>query len=325
MNYIPAYVCACATLFLATDIASATPFPTRDQNPLLAGFGVPMPLPARIGDERDWSLATDFNWASSALVQRSGAEALVVDAETREVRLTLHHAISDRFAVHGQVPYRYTGGGTLDGLIDNFHDVSGTPSGDRSDLPSDQIHIAYTRFGTTQLNITSSARGLGDLQAGIGWMLAQTSASALTTWLDIKLPTGDGDKLTGSGATDVSLAIAGERELTSRWSTFGQASVTWLGEGDLLTSQQRSVLWSGLAGIEWQAWRNLSLKMQIDAHSAAFDSDLNFLGAAPLVLTAGGDYRLRSGWLLDFGLSEDISVEASPDVVFVFGVRRALR
>lgn len=320
-----AYVGACATLLLTIDVASAAPFPTRDQNPILAGFGVPMPMLARIGDEGDWSVAADFNWASTALMQTRGAETLVFDAETREMRLTLRHTLSDRFALHLQVPYRYTGGGTLDSLIDSFHDVSGTPEGARSDLPSDQIHIEYTRFGSTRLNITSSSSGWADIQAGIGWMLAQTPDSALTTWLNIKLPTGDAQKLTGSGATDVSLAIAGERQLTSDWSTFGQAAVTWLGEGDLLAAQQRSLLWSGLAGIEWRAWRDLSLKIQIDAHSAAFDSELGFLGDNPFLLTAGGDYRFRSGWRLDLGLTEDISVEESPDVVFVLGVRREIR
>ena len=319
------YVGACATLLLASSVASAAPFPTRDQNPLLAGFGLPMPMLARIGDEGDWSVATDFNWSSTALMQMRGAETLVVDAETREMRLTLHHTLSERFALHLQVPYRYTGGGTLDGLIDSFHDVSGTPSGARPDLPSDQIRIQYTRFGQTPLNITSSSSGWADSQLGIGWMLVQTPASALTTWLDIKLPTGDANKLTGSGATDVSLVIAGEHQLTNNWSTFGQAAVTRLGEGELLASQQRSLLWSGLAGIEWRAWRDLSLKLQIDAHSAAFDSDLDFLGDKPLVLTAGGDYRFRSGWRLDLGLSEDIAVEESPDVVFVVGVRREFR
>ena len=322
-SHISTYVGAYATLLLATGVACAEPFPTRDQSPLLAGFGIPMPMPARIGNKGEWSVATDLNWASTAIAETRGAETLICDAETREMRLTLRHTVTDRLALQLQVPYRYTGGGTLDSFIDSFHDVTGTPVGARSDLPTDQIRIQYARFGTTPLNVTSSSSGLADIHAGVGWMVAQTSAYALSTWLDIKLPTGDAQKLTGSGATDVSLTIGGERQLTDRWSTFGQAAMTWLGEGDLALPQ-RSLLWSGLAGIEWRAWRSLSLKVQLDAHSAAFDSDLDFL-SEPLILTAGGDYRLGSGWRFDFGLSEDIAAEKSPDVVFIFGVRRDLR
>jgi hypothetical protein len=319
----PVYAVAWAMLLLATGAGSAAPLPTRDQNPLLAGFGLPAPLPARFGDDEQWSIAADINWASTALSQARGAETLIFDAETREVRLTLQRVLSDRFALLLQVPYRYTGGGTLDSFIDVFHDISGTSQGARPDLPSDQIRIEYTRFGSTRLNITSSSSGWTGVQAGLGWMLAETPGSALAIWLDIKLPTGDARKLTGSGATDVSLAIAAERELTDRWSGFGQAAVTWLGEGDLLPGQQRSLLWSGVAGIEWRAWRDVSLKLQVDAHTAAYDSEIGFLSEA-LMLTVGGDYRFRSRSQLHFGLSEDIAVERSPDVVFVFGVRREL-
>lgn len=317
------YPALAALWVLVPGAASAAPFPTRDQNPLLAGFGIPVPMPARIGADGAWSMGLDINWASTAFRQQLAAESLIVDAETREVRLTLQRALSDRVALQLQVPYRYTGGGTLDHLIDSFHDISGTSAGVRPDLPSNQIRIQYAQFGSTQLNIASSSSGLADIEAGIGWMLVQTPHSALTMWLNVKLPTGDADKLTGTGATDTSIAMAGERQLTGRWSIFGQAAVTWLGEGNLLAQQQRSVVWSGLAGIEWQAWRDLSLKLQLDGHTAAFDSDLTFL-RDPIVLTAGGDYLFRSGWNLHLGLSEDIAVDRSPDAVFVFGIRRDL-
>jgi hypothetical protein len=41
------------------------------------------------------------------------------------------------------------------------------------------------------------------------------------------------------------------------------------------------------------------------------------------VLTIGGRYRTNSGWVCDFGFSEDLQIDASPDVVFVLGVQRA--
>jgi hypothetical protein len=141
--------------------------------------------------------------------------------------------------------------------------------------------------------------------------------------LSIKLPTGDAYRLTGSEATDVSLAIAGERRFAENWSVFGQAGVTRLGEGERFADQQQDIVWSGLAGIGWHAWRGLELKAQLDAHTAVFDeAELDFLGDA-LVLTVGGDYRFASGWQLDIAVSEDIAVESASDVVFVFGLRRS--
>jgi hypothetical protein len=314
------------TIALVTALSSTTvaaqPFPTRDLNPLLAGFGLPSALPARVtGDS--WSIATDLNWASTSLVQRADSELLVVDAETREARVTIGRSWSNGFAAQLQLPYRYTGGGVLDDAIDSWHDFFSLPEGARSTMPTDRIRIVYQHAGATLLNIDSSVSGLGDASLDFGYSLRSTSATAAAAWLSVKLPTGDADQLTGTGATDVSLSIAGEHGLSENWSVFGQASVTRLGEGDRLSALQRDVVWSGFAGVGWRAWRGLQLKAQIDAHSAVFeDTDLDFLGDA-VVLTFGGDYRFASGWQFDVAVSEDIAVESASDVVFVFGLRRS--
>jgi hypothetical protein len=309
------------TLLLSTT-AAAAPFPARDLNPLLAGFGLPAALPARLSSE-SWTVAADLNWASTSLVQRAGAEQLIVDAETREARVTIGRSWSNGFAAQLELPYRYTGGGVLDDAIDSWHDTFDLPEGARAVMPKDRIRIAYARNGAVLLDVESSEAGLGDISLDFGRSLYATTSAAAAAWLSIKLPTGDADRLTGSGATDVSLAIAGESRLGENWSLFAQAGVAWLGEGERLSAQQSSVAWSALAGIGWRAWRGLELKAQLDAHSAVFDDiELDFLGDA-LVLTVGGDYRFASGWQLDIAVSEDIAVESASDVVFVFGLRRA--
>lgn len=265
----------------------------------------------------------DLNWASTALVQRAGAEQLIVDAEIREARMTIGHAWPNGFAAQLELPYRYTGGGVLDDAIDSWHDLFDLPEGARASLPKDRIRIAYARNGAVLLDVDSPASGLGDASLDFGYSWQSAAATAVAVWLSVKLPTGDADRLTGSGATDVSLAIAGEHRLNEDWSLFAQVGATRLGDGDRLTEQQRDVVWSGFAGVGWRAWRGLELKAQLDAHTAVFDkADLDFLGDA-LVLTVGGDYRFESGWQFDLAVSEDIAVESASDVVFVLGLRRA--
>jgi hypothetical protein len=308
-------------LLLIAPLAEADPFPARDLNPLLGGYGLPSALPSQI--ERDaWTVATDLNWASSSLIQRADGELLVVDAETREARVTLGRSWSSGFAAQLEVPYRYAGGGVLDSAIDSWHDFFGLPQGARSQMPTDRIRIAYQRAGQTLLDIDTSVSALGDVSLDFGYSLRSTSATSAAAWLSIKAPTGDADRLAGSGATDVSLAIAGKHALSDNWSVFGQAGVTKLGDGDRLSEMQRDVVWSGFAGVGWRAWRGLQLKAQLDAHSAVFESsDLDFLGEA-VVLTVGGDYRFESGWRFDVAVSEDIAVDSASDVVFVFSLRR---
>ncbi|MBL8266156.1 DUF3187 family protein [Steroidobacter sp.] len=303
----------------ADSVSGGDAFTVRDQNPLLAGLGLPTAMPSRVAD--GWTTGVDVHWGSTALMQERGSEALLVDAETREARFTLQGTLSERFSWQVQLPYRYTGSGNLDSFIDGWHDFFGLSEGARSTLPSDQIDIAYTRSGVRELDIRSSASGLADVQAALGYRVHSSNETALMTWLTVKLPTGDADKLTGSGATDVSLLLAGQHRINERWSVFGQAAGTYLGEGNLLPDQQRSVVWSGMAGVSVLAWRGLSFKAQVDAHTAAFDSDLDFFSEA-VVLTVGGDYRFASGWRLDLGVSEDIAVEHSPDVVFILGLKQ---
>src|SRR5262245_41986264 len=94
--------------------AAAAPFETRDQNPLLAGFGLPAPLPARLAVEnaprgtQRLSVDSAINWGSSAIDQRSAREALTVDAETREARFTLSYPLG-KTQLRLQVPYHYIG------------------------------------------------------------------------------------------------------------------------------------------------------------------------------------------------------------------------
>jgi len=307
---------------LATQPASASAFLTRDQNPLLAGYGIPLPMPARLAAPGQWRLAADLNWSSTAVEQIGATESLLVDAETRELRVTLGRGFADRWMLQLQLPYRYVDGGNLDSFIEGWHDFFGLPDGARSAMPHDRIRIAYTRDGRTVFDQRSGSHGFADLAADIGYQLLANASTSISAWLDVKLPTGAANELTGSGATDVSVVVAGEHRFEGRWSAYGQLGITWLGGGDLLASRQRSVVWSGLAGVGVNLWRGLDAKLQVDAHSTVFDdSSLDFLGDA-VVLTIGGAYRFESGLTVDAGVSEDILVDASPDVVFVLGLRQ---
>ena len=311
-------------LLLISTPAAADPFPARDLNPLLAGFGLPAALPARLSSE-SWAIATDLNWASVSLVQRAGAEQLIVDAEVREARVTIGRSWASGFAAQLQIPYRYTGGGVLDSAIDSWHDFFGLPQGTRAFSPQDRIRIAYGRGNTVIFDVRTPQTGLGDISLDFGRSLHSTDSGAVAAWASIKLPSGDADRFTGSGATDVSLVIAGEHRLGEDWSTFGQVGIAWLGEGERLSAQQRDFGWSALAGIGWRAWRGLELKAQLDAHSAVFDeADFDFLGDA-FVLTVGGDYRFASGWQFALAVSEDIAVESASDVVFVLSLKKQSR
>lgn len=300
--------------------ALCSPLPVRDQNPLLAGFDLPPALPAQIPESSHWLFDATFAWSNSATLQSNASESLVVDAETRELRLTLGRSFGDGYALRLELPYRQTTGGSLDGFIDDWHDFFGMPEGSRPKLPQDSLHIGYERDGRLLIDARSSRSGIGDVSLQFGKQLGATPATA---WLAVKLPTGDGDDFTGSGGVDITAAIAFEKAFGDRYSAFAQAAGTWLGEGDRMTSLQEDVAWSASAGLSARAFQDLTLTVQLDAHTAVFESDEDFLGDA-VMLTIGGSYRL-SGWKLAFAVTEDIAVDTSPDVVFLFQLARSIR
>jgi hypothetical protein len=312
-----------ASLSLLAPFASfAAPLPVTEQNPLLSGFNASTPLPARFNPDRTWSVETVFAWASSAIVQTSSRESLVVDAETKELRLIAQRGLTELYTLRLQLPYRHTSAGSLDGFIDRWHDAFGLPEGARPSLPEDALRLFYRRDGLVRLDSGSSAQGFGDASIEIGRALAATERSAVSAWLGLKLPTGNVDDFTGSGSFDVTATVAAEHRLGERWQIFGQVAGTWLGEGDRFASQQRRWSGSAMAGVSARTIGNLVLTVQLDARTAVFDtSELDFLGDA-VVLSVGGSYRFDSDWELALGVSEDIAVESAPDVVFLFDLKK---
>jgi hypothetical protein len=310
---------AFAAMLWASANASAAPLPTRDQNPFLAGFGLPGAQEARLPAQSTWNL--DFNWGSTALVQNRATESLVVDAESRELRLSFTHRIAQRWSLELELPYRYTGGGNLDSFIDEWHDVFGLPEGARPTQPRDRLRMQYSRAGETLIELDTTTEGLADASVALAYALRDSESTAVSASLAVKVPSGKNHWLNSSGAVDVSAILAAERRLSERWTLSGQLSTTWLGNGDLLPQLQRELVWGGHASAQFSVTPALELIVQVDGHTRAFDSELEFFDDA-LVATLGGQIHFSDGWTLSMGVSEDILVEHSPDVVFVIGVRR---
>jgi len=299
----------------------ADPLLTRNQHPLVALYGLPLPLAARLPRAGSGSIGATVNWSNIATTDTTDRSSYTLDGEVFEVRLQAGHALGERFAVQGQLAWRQLSGGSLDSLVESWHDLFGLPNGSRDRLPEDALLIEYRSGESTLLRVDDESSGLADLPLSLGYQLAASERGAVATWLTIKVPTGKAEDLTGSGAVDVALSLAGERQLSERWQLFGQANVAWLGEGDVLADLQQDFAGSLLAGTTWKAWRGLELTAQLEANTAVMDTGTDLDGDA-VVLTLGGRYRTDAGWAFDFGFSEDLQIDASPDIVFVFGVQR---
>jgi hypothetical protein len=303
--------------------SGAAPLLTRNQNPLVLPYGLPLPLPARLPAAGDGRASLGINWSNAANLETSGKREFTLDAETVDVRLRLEHAFGERWGALIELPWRSLSGGTLDGFIENWHDFFGLPEGPRRRMPKDRLLIDYQESGETLLHVEDSASGIADIPLGVGYQVTSSADRALAAWLTIDVPVGDSDDLLGSGALDAALSMAGEMQLSERWQLFGQVDAVWLGDGDILPEYQQSFVLAGLAGVSWNAWRALDLTVQFYANSQVFDVPVTGLSGDAVVLSYGGTWRTSGGWRFDFGMNEDIDVDASPDATFYFLAQKA--
>jgi hypothetical protein len=311
----------CAALLVAS-VVSAEPFVTRDQNPLLGGSALPLPVPADLaaGHSTRFEIAT--NWSSTASSGLTGDEALLVDLESREVRLFVEHNVSDHFAIRVQLPYRQLTTGILDGFIDGWHRALGLPEGARIFLERDQFQVGYLRGSQTVLNRREPSQGLGDITLEAGRQVWKSPRASGAFWISLDAPTGSEGKLLGNGSWDAGVRLAGRNELSARNTAYWQIGATRMGRGGVLSQWQNDWAVSATGTHEFSATPSLHLKMQVDVHSALYKSGVDFLGEAA-ILTVGGEFRFDSGLRLEIGIGEDIKVGASPDVNFCFALRQS--
>lgn len=318
------------TLFFSTVVTADTvldqPLALSNRQPLVQLHNLPGARGGEVLTQDQGGIRLGFDVANSFTSSRRDDESVLLDGESRRVELGLSHGLGSGWEVGISVPWIDYRGGSLDNLIENWHDAFGLPDGDRSDSPRDQLHFQYVRNGVTELDFEDAESGIGDVQLQAAYSLQRTDQRAVALATTLNLPTGDADKLTGSEASSVSTTLA-----VTQYALFGlpltatgNIGAMWLEPGDVLGDRQREVVWFGAAELGWavaDAWR---LKLQVNAHSAFYRSELRELGDPGAQLLLGGSVRLAPRWYLDLAVGEDIAVDTAPDVTFQVALKAAL-
>ncbi|TNF34120.1 MAG: DUF3187 family protein [Gammaproteobacteria bacterium] len=301
---------------VTAEAQQVSPLLTRDQNPLVMIHGLPSATPARLMTDDDSRFMTSLNISNTINLQLSNHEYLFVDAETYQLNLIYEHGLAQGWLFRIQLPLIGHSGGFLDSAIDNYHDLMGFREGVRPLYPRDQLRIQYIVNGITLLDLEQRSSGIGDVSVQLAWQQVSNNDFALSYWSSIKLATGDSEQLTGSGGKDFALWLASHGRMSENSWLYGNLGYLWLEEGDVLTEQQKNSTAFAVLGLQYQAWPSIQLKAQFDAHTALYDSELDFLGDV-IQFTFGGSILFQQS-SLDIAIAEDIDVGTSPDVNFNF-------
>lgn len=323
-NKITTYTSLALGLLPCLALADYTPFQIRDQNPFNLVHGQPLPVNAEITLKNQWTLNTSLAITNTPNMQQTNNESIFLDYESYYLNTGFQYGLDDNWALKIDLPVIYRGAGFLDSSINDWHNFFHLPQGNRPGIPDNQYQINRTENTRVLTNLEASSTGIGDLQLSLGHQISSSEQSCLSVWTSLKLPTGDADKLNGNDAIDLSAWIALNKKPGENWRLNTNAglvlpAIVVTGDETATNTDISSYVLFGYMMLAWQPLDILSLKVQLEAHSSYYkNSALRILGSTYLA-TFGGTVHINQCNSINLAFSEDIKVDASPDISFLLG------
>jgi uncharacterized protein DUF3187 len=307
-----------------------TPFRTTNQSPLAVIHAIPAESSATVTPKGRFSSAFTLDLASNYTSSSITSEQILLDGESYRWTFSPRYGLSERVEIGLDIPFVLYGGGVFDGFIIDWHDTFWLPQGGRDTAVKNRLRYSYSKNGEQRLLLDRSGYGVGDVTLLTGVKLLENrspfATEAVTFRATVKLPSGDSDKLLGDGAFSGTGSLCGGLNRFTDWGTagfFGSAGVMISGDGKVLTEQQRNLAGFGTLGVGWGPLPWISFKVQLNANTPLYGgSNLFELSKPAVMLVSGGALKFPGDYVLDIGVSEDVSVATAPDVSLHLGLSR---
>lgn len=285
-------------------------------------FGVPTPLPPIVPTDQ-WQLS--FGHSNMFAVGVGQNTLVVLDGERSRLALSWTHVLSNCLRSHIDVPIIAHAGGYFDSAIQHWHDLFQLPNANREETPTDLLNLVYVDPAGESLRLDSAVAEHGDVSVALLWSLgcgSDTSAATETPVVrfGLKLPTGRLSALTGSGEADLFVDVTSTTHHWGNWSGRASGGFILLGQSEVLSTQEEAAAFGALA-LGWQVTPRFKPIIQIDWHSALFESTMRELGRFTALATVGFQWRHSKRVTSEFAFLEDIVPDASPDIGLHYGLR----
>ena len=298
-------------------------FHNINQSPFKQIFGLPSLDNSPLVEAYKWCLNMNVNISNTYDISVSAQESIEIDVETFRGSLLASYGLRDNWQLSVEVPYIRYDDGFLDNFIYNWHDFFNLSQNGRTKDKSNQLHIAYMSNSNSLFAMHDAGAGLGDIRLNSAYSLPWGKRTFIFS-TEVKFPTGDFYKLTGSGGYDFSVGLLlndpqslGEYGIT----VFGGVAGVFLGDIDgELSAVQNDFAIVGRLGIGWQVTKLIQLKMQLDGLTALYDSELKQLGDESFQVIMGGSLCFTDNVYLDISVAENINSATGVDVAFQLGL-----
>ena len=295
------------------------PLRVRNLSPVAQLYGIPRIVGAHTlkGD-----LEASFNFEAANNFQSESKEGTFAffDGESYVASWRIRDDFADNWEWGLEIPWVVHTPGSLDGLVDEFHELFGLPDGERSLAPRGRLDYFLSSQGEVFADFSDSRRELGDARAFLGRQMFADERGALALRGQVKFATGDVKDLSGSGGNDIS--VWGEYEYA--WQ-IGDASalrltlaggISHLGEGDLLPDDQETWVHFGHLGVQVPLTKRIEFHAQLDAHSDLLSTGNPLVANGGVLGTLGGRIGVTERLWVDLAIIEDLNAESASDVVF---------
>jgi hypothetical protein len=298
------------------------PFETRDQNLFNLIHGQALPTNARLHSKSQTSWSSSLIITNALNIESNSDEDIYLDYETYRFNLSYQYGLNADWNLKIDAPLIYQSGGFFDAAIDSWHQFFGMPRGIRPSIEHGQYDIQYAYRTQTLVDLDESSTSLGDIQVAMAHSILDDERTNMSIWTSLKLPTGDEEKLTSNGATDIAVWLALDQQLSNRWLLNMNAGAVILGSDDYKNIPLSDYALYGHAMLGWLVTDAINLKLQLQAHTSYYDQSRLLILGDTYFLTFGGTITINQCDQIDLAFGEDIKVDASPDASLVISWRR---
>ncbi len=281
----------------------------------MEGLGLPAPKKSSINAAGVWSIRALGSVQSFANVESNGAESFTLDGEVHKLGAAIEWGFAPRWQASANIEGINNTAGSLDRLIDRWHDTFGLPEGDRPILGQDQLLFQFDSGLPDGVNeLSESTSGFADVEIGLSYQWLNTSRLNIAAHFAANIPTGNANELTGSEDVDLSLSLAAssKRLLGINW--HANLGLLAIGDDQVFGLATESVTWFSSAGLHWQPSERWGWSAQLDGRGAVLESAFQELSDVAFQIAIGSKYSFRgSDRTVEIYFTEDISVNRAAD------------
>jgi len=311
---------ACLTICLAMNAnAASIGLSTRDQNPMLQAFYLPS---IDMQQANGWTSSNSLYITNTFQKEKEGNETLRIDVENYRYDFSLAYQAND-WRIGVNLPFIANDSGSLDGLIEDWHDFFGLPQGGRTSNPDDQINLSYIRNDITVFQQNKADSDFGDIALSFNYRLAHHIKGSTEIGIGLELPTGSVESNSGNEEIDVAFWLGKAGYLTENTTLYGLVGLSLPGKGGQLEDRIKDQIWLVQAGTEYQFTYGINGIMQFDFHTATLkNTELTAFGSSLQIQLALQFKNWFDNYHIDLFFSEDIMVKSAPDITFGLRVSR---